>query len=227
MLIGPYFNAAARHDASSRSASQLESRQTSTFGLSSRNSDTEVDTTLTPSRTRCARLRSVAPMGSHCCSLLRYDTLYSEMPVRLPPDTCLTLEGTRSSNLVASACSRRARVPVAAIGTRSGLVASVFPAPRFRQSESTTSECGSQWCPGVATGMPCSPLTLRAITDTRRPASRSRFFNFAESVVATTIHSKAICPAASTQPAVSVFRLRRRQLEIERARVARGGTRNV
>ncbi len=166
-------------------------------------------------------------MRSHRCSLLRYDTLYSEMPVRLPPDTCLTLEGPRNSNLVASACSRRARVPVAGIGTRSGLVASVFPAPRFRQSESTTSEGGSQWCPGVATGMPRSPLTLRAITDTRRPASRSRFFNFAESVVATTIHSKAICPTASTQPAVSVFRLRRRQLEIERALVARGGTRNV
>ena len=110
-------------------------------------------------------------MSSHRCSLVGYATLYSEMPVRLPPDTCLTLEGTRSSNFLASACSRRARVPVGAIGTRSGLVASVFPVPRFRQSESTTSEGGSQWCPGVATGMPCSPLTLRAITDSRRPAS--------------------------------------------------------
>lgn len=169
----------------------------------------------------------MAQIGSLHDSPMRYATLYSEMPVRHPPDTCLPLECTRSSNLVASACSRRARVSVAGIGTRSGLVASVFPALRFRQSESTTSEGGPQWCPGVAIGKQCSPLTLRAITDTRRPASRSRFFNFAESVVATTIHSKARCPTASTQPAVSVIRLRRRQLEIERARVARGGTRNV
>ena len=136
-------------------------------------------------------------MSSHCCSLLRYDTLYREMPVRLRPDTCLTLEGTRSSNLVALACSRRARVPVAGIGTRSGLVASVFPAPRFRQSESATSEGGSQWCPKEATG---KPRTLRTMPGTLRSAPRSRFPNFAESVMHTTVHLRAQCPAASTQP---------------------------
>ena len=88
-------------------------------------------------------------------------------------------------------------MPVAGIGSRSDLFASVFRALRFRRSESATSEGGSQWCPRAATGMPC---ILRTMPDTLRSAPRSRFPNFVESVMPTTVHLRAQCPAAWTQP---------------------------